>query len=112
MTTYFGFAIADSMLPDKCEVSKQSLDPALNKSWIESAIPCLNGSHTATIEAMTERFGIQVNIPEKPPQVSLKSGDSLIVMGVRGLQRLVDRHHYTKEEIEKASFKFSIYEVR
>ena len=111
MTTYFGFAIADSMIPDEADISKRKLGSDEAKVLIQSAVPCINASHTATIEAMTERFGIQVNIPEKPPIVNLQYGDVLIVMGVRGLPRLTDRHHYTKEEIENASFKFSKYVV-
>lgn len=111
MTTYFGFAIADSMLPDDADISKRKLSVGEAKELIESAIPCLNPSHTATIEAMTERFGIQIEIPEKPPIVNLEHGDVLIVMGVRGLPRLTDRHHYTTEEIAGATFKFSEYKV-
>ena len=50
-------------------------------------------------------------IPEAPSRVSLGSGDSVIVMGVRGLSRLTDRHEYTEEEIAKASFLFAEYRV-
>jgi hypothetical protein len=111
MTTYFGFAIADSMLPDDAGIQKRKLEIDEAKALIKSAVPCLNPSHAATIEAMTERFGIDVEIPEKPPIVNLQYGDVLVVMGVRGLPRLTDRHHYTAEEIEGASFKFSKYSV-
>lgn len=72
---------------------------------------CLNPSHAATIVAMQNRFGIAVDIPATPPRVELRRGDSLIVMGVRGLPRLTDRHEYTAEEIASATFAFSIYEV-
>ena len=111
--TYFGFAIADSMFPDSCSLIKRSmpLDSALLKGEIENAIPCLNPSHVATIQAMQERYGISIEIPEKPPVVNLNFGDKLIVMGVRGLPRLTDRHEYASIEIEAATFKFSLYEV-
>lgn len=112
MKVYFGFAIADSMFPDDCAIVKRKLEAEEAKGLIQSAIPCLNPSHAATIEAMVERFGIQVEIPEKPPAISLQPGDVVVVMGVRGLPRLTDRHHYTPEEIEEASFKFSEYLVR
>lgn len=112
MTVYFGFAIADSMFPDDCAIVKRKLEAEEAKELIQSAIPCLNPSHAATIEAMVERFGIEIEIPEKPPIVNLQSGDVLVVMGVRGLPRLTDRHHYRKEEIEGASFKFSKYSVQ
>jgi hypothetical protein len=111
MTIYFGFAIADSMIPDDADIQKRKLEIEEAKELIQTAVPCVNASHTATIEAMTERFGIQLEIPEKPPMVNLQYGDVLVVMGVRGLPRLTDRHHYTEEEIAAASFKFSSYEI-
>lgn len=60
---------------------------------------------------MRDRFGIDVPIPATPPRIELGSGDSVIVMGVRGLPRLTDRHHYTAEEVGKATFTFSSYTV-
>ncbi|MEH1902489.1 MAG: hypothetical protein V7L04_13990 [Nostoc sp.] len=68
-------------------------------------------AHFATIEALNSRFDLKVEIPEKPPLVSLLKGDSVIVMGVRRLPRLEDRRHYTSEEIAAASFVFSKYTV-
>lgn len=112
MNTFFGFAIADSMFPAECRIEKRALTPAMAKMAIENgAIPCLNPSHMATITAMRERFGIDVVIPGKPPVVALQPGDSVIVMAVRGLPRLTDRHEYTPDEIAGASFAFSCYEV-
>lgn len=72
---------------------------------------CCNPSHKATIDAMKARFGIDVPIPETPPRVVLGSGDSVIVMGVRGLPRLTDRHEYTEDEIASATFTFAMYTV-
>lgn len=43
---------------------------------------------------------------------SMFQGDCEIVMGVRGLPRLTDRHEYTDEEIAEATFSFSIYTVK
>ena len=73
--------------------------------------PCLNPSHQATIAAMRGRYGIDVPIPITPPQVVLSRGDSVVVMGVRGLPRLTDRHEYTDEEVARATFTFSRYDV-
>lgn len=114
MTTYFGFAIADGMLAHKDEatITKQALDADTAKALIESAVSCVNASHAATIDAMTQRYGINVEIPEKPPSIMLNSGDVLIVMEVRGLPRLTENRHYTTEEIEQATFKFSRYDVK
>ncbi|MEI8103745.1 MAG: hypothetical protein WCG84_02490 [Candidatus Moraniibacteriota bacterium] len=52
-----------------------------------------------------------VAIPETPPRVAVGVGDSVVVMGVRGLPRLTDRHEYTAKEIASASFTFAQYSV-
>ena len=110
--TFFGFAVADSMFSGDVEISRSQVPAETAKKIIGSGVvPCLNPSHVATIQAAKARFGIEVEIPEKPPQVSLLAGDRLLVMSVRGLPRLTDRHEYTEEEIENASFSFSLYEV-
>lgn len=112
MTKYFGFAIADSMIPDGAILEKQGLSADEAKAMIQDAIPCINASHEATIYAMNQRYGINVEIPEKPPSIFLGSGDELVVMSVRGLARLTENRHYTAEEIDGATFKFSHYEVK
>ncbi len=110
---FFGFAVADSMFPNSCVIDRKSLNIEQVKDYIEAGvIPCFNASHEATFFAMNSRFGIKLEIPEVPPRVSLNPGDSVIVMGVRGLPRLTDRRHYSFEEISSASFVFSIYTVR
>lgn len=111
-TRYFGFAVADSMFPLNCNIRKQEVQPEVIKDMAADLTPCLNPSHLATIVAMKARYGIDLPIPEKPPQVSLVVGDILIVMSVRGLPRLTDRHEYSEEEINNASFAFSEYIVR
>ena len=111
---YFGFAISDSMFQgDEVEVSRSMLDIDAVKFLVrQGVIPCLNPSHVPTIKAMKEKFGIDVEIPEKAPIVSLDVGDRLIVMSVRGLPRLdATRHEYTQEEIDGATFSFSVWEV-
>jgi len=113
MTTYFGFGIAPSMFPSNCIIRKEELaveraKEVIGTGGVES---CLNPSHKATIEVMTKRFGIEVEIPAKAPVVALKSGDRLVVMGVSGLPRLEGRHEYTGEEIEKARFAFHLFSV-
>ena len=113
MATFFGFALADSMFNGNCTIKRRTLSVDEVKVMAEAGelIPCLNPSHQATINAMRLRFGIEVEIPETPPRVSVESGDSVIVMGVRGLPRLTDRHEYTDEEIASATFTFSVYTV-
>lgn len=109
-TQYFGFAVADSMFPVECGIKKEAFDPT-QSAEIEAAASCCNPSHAATIAAANSRFGLSLQIPEEPQQVALTLGDSLIVMGVRGLPRLTNRHEYTEEEIQSASFVFSKYTV-
>jgi hypothetical protein len=108
---WFDFAIADSMFPSSCAIQKLALNTEEAKAYIASAKPCLNPSHQATINALTSRFGLDVEIPSVPPKVTLETGDAIVVMGVRGLPRLTDRHEYTAEEIAGASFEFALYEV-
>ncbi len=110
---YFGFAIADSMFPAKCGIVKKTIAVAAAKALVEQGVEsCCNPSHIATISAAKQRYGIEIAIPEKPPQVALLPGDQMIVMSVRGLPRLTDRHEYTEEEVAKATFAFSVYTVR
>lgn len=113
MTKYFGFALADSMFQGDCTIVRKSLTVDEVRALAEAGelTPCLNPSHAATIAAMRQRFGIEVEIPETPPRVAVGTGDSVVVMGVRGLPRLTDRHEYTEEEIAQATFSFSEYTV-
>ena len=112
--TYFGFALADSMFSGACTIRREVIDVDTVRELAAAGAltPCLNPSHKATIDAMQSRFGIEVEIPETPPRVSVGSGDSVIVMGVRGLPRLTDRHEYTEEEIASAVFGFTMYTVK
>ncbi len=110
--TYFGFALADSMFSGDCTITRRLLTAEEVQKLVQQGVePCLNPSHQATIDAMRERFDINVPIPISPPQVNLKPGDSLVVMGVRGLPRLTDRHEYNAEEIAMATFSFAAYTV-
>ncbi|MBR6505638.1 hypothetical protein IKT18_02275 [Candidatus Saccharibacteria bacterium] len=112
---YFGFAVADSMFSKlgNCSIRRTTLtaDSVREMAAQGKLTPCLNPSHIATISAMRQRFNINLGIPEKPPIVSLDHGDSVIVMSVRGLPRLTDRHEYTPEEVAAASFEFAMYSV-
>lgn len=109
LKTYFGFALADSMFEDGA-IQRRTLSVDEVRVLVSvGVVSCCNPSHEATIHAMRDRFSLEVAIPERPPQVKLGNGDSIIVMGVRGLPRLTDRHEYTKDEIASATFSFSLY---
>ena len=111
--TFFGFALADSMFTGDCEVTRRvlSVDEVREMAEDGELAPCLNPSHKPTIDAMRSRYDIDVEIPEVPAKVSLGLGDRIVVMGVRGLPRLTDRHEYTDEEIASATFSFAVYMV-
>lgn len=109
---YFGFALADSMFAGDCSIERRILSVDEVATRIAQGVTsCCNPSHEATIRAMRDRFGLSVSIPPTPPRVELRPGDSVIVMGVRGLPRLTDRHEYTDEEVAQATFLFSEYRV-
>lgn len=111
---FFGFALADSMFASvgSCNITRRPLTiEQVATKVAEGVTSCCNSSHGATIEAMCQRFGLDVEIPETPPRVNLAHGDAVIVMGVRGLPRLTDRHEYTSEEVAQATFEFSEYTV-
>jgi hypothetical protein len=115
MTTYFGFALAAGMFDGNgnvqfrqasIEEAQAIVTDATTNGTLQS---CLNPSHKPTIEAMRSRYSFDVPVPEKAPFANLQTGDSLVVMGVRGLPRLEGRHEYTEEEIASASFTFSVW---
>ena len=109
---YFGFALADSMFVGNVAIRRRELSIDEVRELVGKGVePALNPSHAATISAMRERYGIDVEIPDAPPRVQVASGESVIVMGVRGLPRLTDRHEYSAEEIGSATFSFSMYTV-
>lgn len=111
--TFFGFALADSMFAGDCTIDRRKMShEEVASAMVRGVIPCLNPSHVATIDAMQKRFNLAVTIPDSPPKVELGRGDTVIVMGVRGLPRLTDRHEYTSEEIAQATFEFTEYSVR
>ncbi|OGL74153.1 hypothetical protein A3E39_04200 [Candidatus Uhrbacteria bacterium RIFCSPHIGHO2_12_FULL_60_25] len=113
MTTFFGFAMSDTMFAGDCEISRRQITADEARELIAEGITsCCNPSHAATIATLGPRFGITVPIPETPPRVVLAPGDRIIVMSVRGLPRMTDRHEYTAEEVASATFVFSIYTVR
>lgn len=118
---YFGFAISDSMFSNNSilTIHRTPLFGSIDvlcvfQNELREIVSCLNPSHKATIDVLFKRYphcALYIDIPTTPPKVTLNPGDALIVMGVRGLPRLTDRHEYTKEEISNAEFSFSMYEV-
>lgn len=106
-TTYFGFAFSPAMLATlPSHVDFLEVDIEDNKAIIADAVSCLNPSHTATIDALQSRFGINATIPSAAPRVTLQPGDTLLLLQVFGLPRLgADRKEYNASEIAGAAFK-------
>lgn len=113
MTIYFGFAIADGMFSDGMTISRKVISIEAVQDLVKVGVtPALNPTHEATIHAMHQRFGLNVEIPEKAPLIKLASGDKFIVMSVRGLPRREGgKGEYSQEEIDGATFEFSLWEV-
>lgn len=100
------------MFPGNCNIGKRELSVEQAKEMIGAGVvSCLNPSHKASIVVMQSRFGISVEIPPKAPSVALQVGDNLVVMGVKGLPRLENRHEYTPEEVAGAEFNFALFTV-
>jgi hypothetical protein len=121
MVVYVGLAIADSMFPESCELERSPCNPALAMKLLapptdeapKIVVNCCNKSHFLTLDALKKRFGIDLlfDLQDVPRVVLLSPGDVFIVLSVRGLPRLTDRHQYTEDEIHKAEFSFGMWKV-
>lgn len=117
---YMGFAVADSMFQNTdAVINRIALDAVGTGSFkeaIEAAgdalIVCANPSHKPTFKALKDRFGIDIAPPAEAISIEMEPGDMLFVASIRGLPRLdASRHEYTEEEVKRASFAFSVWEV-
>jgi hypothetical protein len=111
---YIGLAFSASMLPHgTVQLTKTDLTPKQVRAEVDSGnlVSCCNPYHTATLAMLSEKHGINVDIPPEPPRIDLSLGDSIIVMQASGVPRRTDRLEYTREEIDAASFCFMFIEV-
>ncbi|GIW59311.1 MAG: hypothetical protein KatS3mg087_0377 [Patescibacteria group bacterium] len=108
-TTFIGLAIADSMFPAECAVSRRQLTVEEVRDLAQQAVSCCNPTHANSLVALRTKHGVEVAVPEKAPRVSLGIGDSVIVMSVRGLPR--ETREFTDEEISSATFAFGLWTV-
>ena len=79
---YLGLAFSAAMLPEgPVEMVKNDLTLNEVHAAIAAGVEvCFNPSHQATIAALREKHGIEIEIPAEPPRISLGSGDSIIVL--------------------------------
>ena len=111
-TTFVGLAIADGMFPETAAATRRPLTVEEAKGLIEAGVAsCCNPSHKLTLDALNTKHGIVVPVPEKAPFVSLKAGDKVIVLSARFPRRLAEGEIWTTEDVEKAMFKFGLWEV-
>jgi len=109
---YVGLAIADGMFPEVVSASRRPLTVEEAKSLIEAGlISCCNPSHALTLDALREKYGIAVPIPEKPTFVKLSTGDKVIVLSARFSRRLNEGEKWTKGDVDQAVFKFGLWEI-
>jgi len=111
MSTYFGFAISDTMFSGDLTLRRRELNIEQVRELVDKGvISGINPSHKGTVNLLKE-LRLDVEIPKSPPNVQLGPGDELIVMSVRGLPRLTDRHQYTPEELADAEIEYSLWEI-
>lgn len=109
---YIGLAFSLSMLQEDCKLDVKNISVEKVEDYLYwKPISCCNPSHSATLQALKEKFGLQVEVPTTPPRVTLTKGDCILVLQVSGLPRLTDRHEYTSEEVDKAKFNFQMVTV-
>jgi len=96
------------MLPSGSTLHKEDFDPHAGKQEIESAQSVVNPSHTTTIQALKDKYGLNIDIPKEPVSITLQDGDSILV-AEHNLPRLSENRHYSTEEIDNANIRFYKY---
>jgi len=110
--TYVGLAIADGMFAENAQAKRRQLTVDEAQGLIGTdVVSCCNPSHRTTLDALQQKFGITVPIPEKAPFVKLAPGDRVVVLSARFPRRLNEGETWTAEDVGKAEFKFGLWEV-
>lgn len=110
--TFVGLAMSSTMFGGDILISRKVLTADEAKERLEGdLVSCFNPSHVATIEALRTRFGIEVEVPETAPKVTLEPGDTLIVLSARFSRRLNEGERFSLEEVNSANFEFVEYRV-
>lgn len=109
---YIGFNLADSMFDgEKSLILRRQLTfQEVQEYRRRGVISVVNVSHRNTIQEIERRYHISLPFPDAPPRVQLEAGDAIIVISSRGLPRKTGNvFEYTPEELQQATFSFSIY---
>jgi hypothetical protein len=106
MTIFFGFTLAESMIPEGAIMYKQVITQEQGAELIKQGVkPCLNQSQQALVN-IAERLGVDItSVAVKAEELSI--GDSLLVLSALSLpgpQTIEDQ-----EEVNSAKFKFTLW---
>lgn len=112
-TNYVSLALSDTMFPEGqfkkdillLQEAQERLE--INRHNIVSAA---NPSHKATFNALSRRFGIDLPVPDKAPEIALQSGDRILVFQAK-LPRLAEGQVHSQETVDSAEFKFSLWTI-
>lgn len=111
--TYLGFNIADSMFDDvgDCLILRSKTDfLRVRNALKKGVVSCLNPSHKNTIAELERRYQVSLPVPARPERVTLKKGDTIIIISSRGLPRKTGNIvEFSAEELKRASFNFATY---
>jgi len=106
MTTFISLAVSDTMFPDG-EFRRETIAPADVQVALDRGVQsALNPSHASTIDVIKRKFGLDLPVPEKAPQIALNPGDSLIVVQAR-LPRLAEGEVHDQATVAGAPITFS-----
>jgi hypothetical protein len=112
MKTYIALAIADSMFAVDASIVRNPMSvEEVKEAVVAGVVSGFNPSHQTTIQALAEKHGIVVPVPEKAPMIKLCPGDRVIVMSARFPRRLAEGEVWTQEEVDQTTFAFGVWEV-
>ena len=111
MQNYVSLAISDTMFPEG-EFRKESLNAEQARMFLRnnSIVSVANPSHAATFDALNRKFGIDLPVPDKAPQIALKSYDRILVFQAR-LPRLAEGEVHSEATVDSAVFSFSLWTI-
>lgn len=110
---YAGFNIADSMFDGDCTIQRKVINAEQFKGFCgPDVIAVFNRAHEATIRALKQRYGLDLEIPTISPRIILRPGDLLLTATLRGLPRHTHNHNYSDEEVARATFTFAVYNIK
>jgi hypothetical protein len=111
MTTFISLAVSDTMFPEGT-FRKRSVTAKAARDFLKSnsVVSAANPTHASTFDALNRKFGIDLPVPDKAPQISLVSGDQVLVFQAR-LPRLAEGEVHSQETVDSAVFNFSLWMI-